>query len=219
MDLRSNNSDDKTNDSIATSQQPDLISSKSDITQQLTVVGSFAALAIGTFVCVQLWYGAGQSLVGTEYFQFICQRIFPIAFGVIFSAVGVGHFVFVDNFARIVPPKGTWGGLWQLPAPFSEQLGIPYADYQSYASGILEFIGGLWLLAGGLGFTDPSLPGFFLFFLTIAVSPANLYMFTHDVGPGGSAPPLSYPWGHLARFVLQCGLLSNFWIMSHPPAL
>lgn len=42
---------------------------------------------------------------------------------------------------------------------------------------------------------------------------------THDVGPGGIVPELSYPWGHVVRFVLQCGLLSNFWIVSHPPVL
>lgn len=140
------------------------------------MAASVTALALGTFVCVQLWYGAAQSLLGTEYFSSICERIFPIAFGVIFSAVGLSHFVFVENFSRIVPPKGAWGGLWQLPAPFSEQLGIPYADYQSYLSGTLEFIGGIWLLAGGLGYTDPSQPGLLLFLLTIAVTPANLYM-------------------------------------------
>jgi uncharacterized membrane protein len=197
-------------------QRDSLIASQPAVTQRLAVAACFAALAVGTLACVELWFGPAQAPLGTEYFLTICETIFPIVFGLIFAMVAIGHFVFVENFARIVPPQGTWGGLWQLPAPFADRLGIPYADYQSYLSGLFEFGGGLWLLAGGLGYTDPSPPAFFLFLLTIAVTPANIYMYTHDASPGGIVPKLTTA-GHVARFGLQCGLLSNFWIMFHPP--
>jgi uncharacterized membrane protein len=128
--------------------------------------------------------------------------------------VGVLHFVAKDNFVKIVPPKGSWGGLWQAPSPFAEQLGVTYEEYHTYWTGIAEFIGGIWLLAGGLHFTDTQVPAALLFLLTVGVTPANLYMFTHDANPGDNVPRLSYPAGHIARFIVQCGLLSNFAIMA-----
>lgn len=210
--------DNRSEQGLRDSSTTTLIGSQPAVTQRLAVVACFVALAVGTFACVELWFGPARALLGAEYFLAICGTIFPIVFGLIFALVGIGHFVFVENFARIVPPRGTWGGLWQLPAPFADELGIPYADYQSYLSGLFEFGGGLWLLAGGLGYTDPSPPALFLFLLTIAVTPANIYMYTHDASPGGIVPKLTTS-GHVVRFGLQCGLLSNFWIMSHPPLL
>jgi len=210
-------------DDAADDDRPDpsiLISAKDDTTQQLVFASAFALLAVGTNVCIQLWNGPGEllceAMLGAGGYETIRGTIFPIAFGSIFAIVGVLHFVFVENFARIVPPKGTWGGLWQVPAPFQEKLGISYEYYHSYLSGVAEIVGGLWLLAGGLGFTSVELPAFLLFLLTIAVYAANLYMFTHDKDPGEAVPRLSYPAGHIARFVLQCGLLSNFWIVANP---
>lgn len=193
-----------------------LISSKDDATQQLAFVSAFGVLAVGTALCVQLWHGPGVTLLGDAYYQQIRSSIFPKAFGIIFAVVGVLHFVFVDNFAKMVPPKGTWGGLWQAPAPFQEELGIQsYEAYHSYWTGVAECLGGIWLLAAGFGLTSTDAPANLLFLLTIGVTPANLYMFTHDVTPGGAIPRLQYPFGHVARFLLQCGLLSNFWIMGH----
>ena len=191
-----------------------LISAKDDTTQRLAFVGAFAALAAGTSVCINLWHGPGEALLGTEGFENICRTVFPIVFGTIFMVVGVLHFVAKDNFVLIVPPRGTWGNLWQAPAPFADKLGVTYEEYHTYWTGIAEFLGGLALLAGGLGFTDTQVPAILLFLLTIGVTPANLYMFTHDAHPGESVPRLAYPGGHIARFVLQCGLLSNFWIMA-----
>lgn len=195
--------------------QPILIGAKDDTTQQLTFLAAFAALAVGTNACIYLWNGPGRAVLGTEQFDAIQATTFPIAFGSIFAVVGVLHFVFVENFARIVPPRGTWGGLWQAPSPFQDKLGITYAEYHSYWTGVAEFVGGVWLLAGGLGFTSTQVPAMLLFLLTVGVTPANLYMFTHDANPGGAIPRLAYPSGHIARFVVQCGLLSNFWVMSH----
>jgi uncharacterized membrane protein len=195
-----------------------LISAKDDKTQQLAFVSAFVALAAGTSVCINLWNGPGAALtdasLGFNGFDNLRSTIFPITFGIIFAVVGVLHFVAKDNFVKIVPPKGSWGGLWQAPSPFSEQLGVTYEEYHTYWTGIAEFIGGIWLLAGGLHFTDTQVPAALLFLLTVGVTPANLYMFTHDANPGDNVPRLSYPAGHIARFVVQCGLLSNFAIMA-----
>lgn len=192
-----------------------LVSAKDDQTQRLVFAVSFIALAVGTNICIQLWYGPGLSLLGKDSFGAIRQTVFPILFGSIFAVVGVLHFVFVKNFARIVPPVGTWGGLWQAPTPFRKNLGISYGDYHSYWTGVVEAAGGLWLAIGGLGLYSIEAPAMLLFLLTVGVTPANLYMFTHDATPGGAIPRLPYPAGHIARFIVQCGLLSNFWIMAH----
>lgn len=193
-----------------------LISAKDDKTQQLAFVGSFSALAVGTSLCINLWHGPGDALLGTESFENIRTKVFPIAFGIVFMVVGVLHFVLVDNFAKIVPPRGTWGNLWQAPAPFADELGVTYAEYHTYWTGIAEFLGGLALLAAGLGLTDVQVPAILLFLLTVGVTPSNLYMFTHDAHPSEGIPRLAYPAGHIARFIAQCILLSNFWIMAFP---
>ena len=195
-----------------------LVSAQDDRTQQLFVLQASLALAVGTAIWIQAWYHLAVPIFGAAFLRNIATVVFPLVFGVIFAAVGVGHFLFCENFSRIVPPKGTWGGLWQLPTPLRNENAFSYEDYFSYLSGLFEVAGGLWLLAGGLGLTASApLAAWLLFALTVAVSPANLYMYTHNVGPGGAAPTVPYPWGHYARFGLQCGLLSNFWLMANPP--
>jgi uncharacterized membrane protein len=188
-----------------------------DRSQAAAFVSAFGLLGLGTAGAVALWDQIALPLLGVEYFRTIQHTIFPLLFGSIFALVGVAHFVYVENFARIVPPYGTWGGLWRVPAPGHTVLGISYAEYHSYWTGVVEFLGGLWLLSAGISGDDTVVaPATLLFLLTVGVTPANLYMFTHNANPGGKIPPLSYPYGHLARFILQCGLLSNFWIMMHP---
>ena len=188
-----------------------------DWIQQATFVTAFVLLGVGTQLCIQLWYSVGIDIVGADYFYSIQTKLFPMAFGAIFALVGIAHFVFVENFARIVPPYNCWGQLWKVPAPFHRQMNVSYEEYHSYWSGIVECVGGIWLFYSGI---VPSLsstvPATILFALTIGVTPANLFMFTHNASPGGIVPPLQYPFGHIARFVIQCGLLSNFYIMMHP---
>ena len=193
-----------------------LISNKDDNIQKLAFFSAFVVLGLGTDACVQLWHGPAINWLGTEFYETIRSTIFPLAFGSIFTIVGILHFVFDTNFIRIVPPKGTWGGLWQVPAPGMDAFGITYEQYHCYWTGIAEFVGGAWLLLAATGLIPSSteLPAFLLFLLTIGVTPANLYMLTHDAHPGGAIPKLDYPFGHIARFIIQCGLLSNFWIMA-----
>lgn len=213
----SSSDDDEFPTTSANVDQSVLMSAQDDAIQRAFVVQAFAALAVGAVICVEGWYGLAVPLFGTDYIHTVATVAFPLIFGTIFTLVGIAHFLFVANFARMVPPKGTWGGLWQLPAPFQAKLGCTYAEYHSYASGILEIIGGVWLFASGLGWTSGIWPAWLLLALTVAVSPANLYMYTHNASPGGIVPDLPYPGGHYARFALQCGLISNFWLMAHPP--
>ena len=87
-------------------------------------------------------------------------------------------------------------------------------------TGVAEIVGGLGvasaLLPGPAGHvpvwvTSGSAAGLFL--LTVAVTPANTYMWTHNaIGPGpppveGAEPgAMVLPWyGHLARGLLQAG--------------
>lgn len=82
-----------------------------------------------------------------------------------------------------------------------------------------EILGGLGLTLGSLGL--PGIPAWLapasaygLFALTIAVTPANIYMYTHNA-PGPIPEDMVndvIPWqGHLARGAMQVLLLSTLW--------
>jgi uncharacterized membrane protein len=56
-----------------------------------------------------------------------------------------------------------------------------------------------------------------LYALTWAVTPANIFMATHNApgpGPAGAVIP---PAGHAVRGLLQVFLLSVLWGLAHPP--
>lgn len=98
-----------------------------------------------------------------------------------FFAGGIAHFAVPDFFLKIVPP------------------GLPYRLEAVYVSGFFEVAGAAGLLfarfrrAAGIG----------LILLTIAVTPANVYMWTHaDLFP-------RIPESLLAlRLALQVGLVA-----------
>ncbi len=97
---------------------------------------------------------------------------------------GLGHFFATDFFVSIVPP-------W-LPWPLAAV----------YVSGVFELLGAAGLLlhrtrkAAGLG----------LFFLTLAVSPVNIYMWQHSE----RFPEMSPTFLGL-RLIVQVALLACIW--------
>lgn len=94
-------------------------------------------------------------------------------------------------------------------APLPSSL---YSEYHTYWSGVCEVGGGLLLILGGLN-NAPQIPAFLLFLLTAAVTPANIYMATHDIAPPG-LPPIPYPLGHFYRGIMQCVLLAFFFKLA-----
>lgn len=112
-------------------------------------------------------------------------------------------------------------GLWQLP-------GSP--EFHVAWTGVAEILGGAGLLGGAvaerlalrpLGWVRQS-AALGLFTLTLAVTPANIYMFTHGAmmeglpGPASAGPiPVS---AHAVRLGLQCVLLGMLWQQAATPA-
>jgi uncharacterized membrane protein len=119
-------------------------------------------------------------------------RLKTIAIAIVFAWFfigGLGHFLAADFFLKIVPPA------------------LPYRLAAVYISGFFE-------LAGALGLLLPALrkpAGMGLFALTVAVTPANVYMWRHaDLFP--TVPPVLLA----ARLVLQVLLLATIWRASAP---
>jgi len=128
--------------------------------------------------------------------------------GVMYVLAGVSHFLIADQFAAIYPPPGAWGGLWQLPGS---------ADFHVLWTGIAEILGGAGLATSALVLKDAKAAGLaalLLFALTVAVTPANIYMFTHGAQlPPGLEVPIA---GHCVRAVLQMVLLGFLWEVADP---
>jgi uncharacterized membrane protein len=87
------------------------------------------------------------------------------------------------------------------------------------AAGVAEILGGLGMMLGALPFDfipswlSPA-SAYGLFLLTICVTPANIYMYTHNAPgpvPESLAPGPIPPGGHAARGLMQVLLLSTLW--------
>lgn len=192
-----------------------LISAKPPGEQQLWVGGISVALVAGTAATVALLSAVEEAL---PYGWFgTLGNLGAVPLGLIFAALGAAHFAKKEAFLGIVPPPGAWGGLWRVPAPGAEELGLSYAEYHTYWTGACELAGGLILAASGLGLLPEAaqrLDAALLFALTLAVTPANVYMATHDAQMGGGPPPMAYPEAHVFRGAIQVVLLADFWKLA-----
>ena len=112
-------------------------------------------------------------------------RYFALAFVFVwFFAGGIAHFALTEAFLPIVPP-------W---------IQFPLAAV--YVSGVFEVIGALALLPR----RSRAWSGVGLIVLTICVSPANIYMWTHpQLFPGISEGLLG------ARLIVQVLLIACIW--------
>ena len=196
-----------------------LISAQDDQTQQLSFILIASGILAGSVVFLNLYNFLEVVLPPAIFDPF--YTVLPYVLSLAFISAGIAHFAIEDTFTSFVPPKGSWGGLWQVPSPGSEQLGLTYEQYHSFWSGIAEVLVGSWLilatattngvLTGGVSDVvgNAAVPAALMWMLTAAVTPANIYMYTHNpVVP--RIPALPYPWGHGARGLLQCALLGVF---------
>ena len=134
-----------------------LIAAKPGSEQQDFVFAISGALVFGTFVVINLLSGL-ENLLPDGWFAAWRDYTWPLGLGLIFTAAGVSHFTVKQAFMNIVPPRGCWGGLWQVPYP--EFLGLSYEEFHTYWTGVAEIAGGLLLIAAGYGIVDipPSVP-------------------------------------------------------------
>ena len=96
------------------------------------------------------------------------------------------------------------------------------ASFHVNWTGVAEVAGGAGVLLGALPPVAEAVPSLGptaalgLFWLTWAVTPANIYMATHNApgpGPAGAVIPAA---GHAVRGLLQVFLLSVLWGLAHP---
>ena len=189
-----------------------LLSSQTDSTQRIGVGLIGLGILGGTYLMVEI-LSSLQGLLPTGFFDTIIGFTVPIPLGLVFTLIGATHFFYKEEYAAIVPPNGSWGGLWDIPAPGAKQLGVSNEEFHVLWTGVAEVLGGILLVLGGLNAVPVGIPAFLLLVLTLAVTPANVYMFTHDAQLSFS-PPLPYPSGHIFRAVLQCLILSLLWILA-----
>ena len=116
-----------------------LISAKDGDVQKLWFAGINAGLIVSSAVVVQI-LSAIESLLPEGWFGAV-GNAGAVPLGLLFAAIGVSHFTMKETFLGIVPPKGTWGGLWQVPAPGAEELKLSYEEYHTYWTGAAE-VGG-----------------------------------------------------------------------------
>ena len=147
--------------------------------QSATVLGIMAALGVGAVGTTATFEAVGEALpdgAGTNV-----VKASSVLLGAAFIAAGAAHFALPEAYEGIVPPPGTWG-LWAVPGS---------ASFHVQWTGVCEALGGLGVLLGALGdaFNDPfsggralalrQISAGALFFLMVAVFPANIYQYTH----------------------------------------
>jgi len=174
--------------------------------QQSAVWKACAAMAVGTVALLSLFHSLEQA---SEYFR-LWQLSWPLL-GPIFMLAGYTHFTLKNDYENIYPQADAWG-LWNVP--FS-------AEFHVLWTGLAEIFGGGALVCGALisyvtqGHNATLLhqAATILFLLTIIVTPANIFMWTH-----GARLPMSQPSPpvvfHYVRFFFQSLLLAMFASMA-----
>ena len=182
------------------------------LSQAAVFFGAYAALGLATYPTTKLLETLSQSVLGLEQWRIsVIDSMLPILLSLVYLTSGIGHFANAGAFQDIYPPTGTWG-IWYLP-------GSP--AFHVAWTGVVKILGAMGLLFGGLrdvfgsdddtnentliNFIKP-ISASVLFVLTILVTPANIYMFTHGAVLG-DMPPLALSF-HVVRFTVQVAFLS-----------
>lgn len=183
--------------------------------QAAVVLAIFVGLALDTVGLLAIFGALSRNLPQGWFDNW--RKTWPIL-GAVFMAAGAAHFTAAGAFESIYPPQGTWG-FWYLPG--SAQFHVAWTGVAELTGGAGLFLGAIALAAAeSLGWQVPlafrqlhALSALGLFALTLVVSPANIYMYTHGaqmVGltPGDAPIPVE---GHYIRGALQGVLLSILW--------
>jgi len=195
------------------SASPSGIDELPQVAQAGVFFGVYISLALATIPATKALEVISKSVVGLEKWRTnVIETTLPLLLGLLFLTAGIGHFANAQAFQDIYPPKGTWG-IWYLPGS---------AEFHVAWTGLVEILGGSGLLFGatrsilasGDDEDDENLAinlikpisALVLFILTVVVTPANIYMYTHGVTMGGMSPlDLSF---HYTRFAVQVAFLS-----------
>mmetsp|Transcript_19995 Transcript_19995/g.48038 ORF Transcript_19995/g.48038 Transcript_19995/m.48038 type:complete len:305 (+) Transcript_19995:71-985(+) len=188
--------------------------------QALVFLKIYAALAAGTYLLNAF---LGDITLQYEWVQ-NWRYTWPLL-GFVYVLAGATHFTLEKEYVNIYPAKGAWG-FWNLP-------GTP--EFHVRWTGVAEILGGLGLLIGGGydAFAPPytQFPNVLtpagigydaaagLFLLTLAVTPANIYMYTHGAKlpmetPDGEVGPEIPVAGHAIRGAMQVVLLALLYQMG-----
>ena len=193
------------------------VNTKDDLTQAFAVKVIFLSLGAGTYLFSSGLHGFSSFLADnfeSQYQFFRCT--WPLTLGAVFSLAGVTHFTLAEEYENIVPTKGAWG-VWNIPG--SKKFHVAW-------TGAAELAGGLGLLAGGVSSIVGSSPlapltsaglesdsAAALFLLTLAVTPANIFMYTHGAKLPMESEPLPLQF-HAVRWVMQVVLLGFLYQMG-----
>ena len=167
---------------------------------------------------------SSSKVIGLERWRgWFIDTTLPLLIGTLFLTAGIGHFIQKESFLSIYPPQGTWG-FWYLPGS---------ANFHVTWTGIVEALGGSGLLLSVitttlLGLDEKldkqgketlslflkllkPLSALMLFLLTLLVTPANIYMYTHGATMGDAVLDVSF---HYIRFGVQVMFLSLLFILA-----
>jgi uncharacterized membrane protein len=123
-----------------------------------------------------------------------------------YLVVGATHFGEAgQKLACIVPPNGTWGWWW---TPLTVPAVVIWTGYAEIGLGFLLVVSGIIGNSQLLQYT-----AWCLFFMTIGMTFANIYMLTHGTSPMDNEEPFSLSL-HIIRCFVQAIWLSNLYYMA-----
>jgi uncharacterized membrane protein len=132
------------------------------------------------------------------------STVLPLVLGAIYALLGSAHFVAPDEFENVVPLYGTWG-IWYFQG--SRSFHVVWTGVAETVGGLGMMLGSVATLAGVEGTNYNGYCALFLFFMTVLVTPANVFMFTHGAKLPKDSDPLPVGF-HGVRLLLQALLLA-----------